>query len=110
MAVVWDIKEIRTDIDRGITYVHYCASDQETSGSGLEIRIYDGYYDAFIEFNPDPNAEGYTDFASLSKEQVLGWVKSSIGDGMVTTIETAIANQITRAKGSSQTTEMPWTE
>jgi hypothetical protein len=109
MAVVWDIKEIRTDIDQGITYVHYCASDQETSGSGLEIRIYDGYYDAFVEFNPDPSAEGYTDFANLSKEQVLSWVKSSIGGDMVTTIETAIANQITRAKGSSQTTEMPWT-
>ena len=110
MAIVWDIKEIRTDIDQGITYVHYCASDQETTGSGLEIRIYDGYYDAFVEFNPDPSAEGYTDFANLSKEQVLGWVKSSIGDDTVTMIENAIANQITQAKGSSQTTEMPWTE
>lgn len=110
MAVTWDIKEIRTDLDQGITYVHYCAWDEEVIGEGLEVQIYPGYYDAFVEFDPDPNAEGYTPFQQLSKEQVLGWVKSSIGDTMVTTIENAIATQITRAKGSSQRQEMPWTE
>ena len=110
MAVTWDIKEIRTDVDQGITYIHYCAWDEEVVGEDLAVQVYPGYYDAFVEFNPDPSAEGYTPFLQLSKEQVLGWVKSSIGDTMVTTIENAVATQITRAKGSTQRQEMTWTE
>lgn len=110
MAVTWDIKEIRVDVNQGVNYVHYYAWDEEVQGEGYDSRAHTGFYDAFVEFNPDPSADGYTNFSNLSKAQVIGWVKDSIGSDMVTTIEDAIASQIQRSKGTLTEVEFPWTE
>jgi|11_taG_2_1085331.scaffolds.fasta_scaffold01648_2 hypothetical protein len=108
MAITWDIKRLETDNNNGVNYVHYFAWDVEETGEGLDARKYHGYYDAFIEYTPDPSADGYTAFNALTKEQVIGWVKASLGSEQVTTIESAIATQIAEKKQLQGRTSLPW--
>lgn len=108
MAITWDIKELKTDANNGVNYVLYFAWDEEVTGEGLESRSYHGYYDAFIEYAPDPSAEGYTAFNDLTKDQVIGWVKASLGSEQVATIEAAIATQIADKKQLQGPIAMPW--
>jgi hypothetical protein len=110
MAITWDIKEIKINDNNGVTYVHYFAWDEEVTGEGLNSRTYHGYYDGFVEYEPDAESDGYTVFNDLTKEQVLGWVNSTIGSEMVTTIENAIAAQITNAKQLEAKVAFPWSE
>ena len=108
MAVTWDIKEIKANDSGGITYVLYFAWDEEVTGEGLNSRSYHGYYDAFVEYTPDETAEGYTNFNDLTKEQVIGWVKETLGSDMVDTIESAIATQIEDKKQLQGPMDFPW--
>lgn len=108
MAITWDIKELKTDEDNGVNYVLYFAWDEEVTGEGLESRSYHGYYDAFVEYTPDADAEGYTAFNDLTKEQVIGWVKESLGTERVAEIEDAIATQIANKKQLQGPIAMPW--
>ena len=49
--------------------------------------------------------KSYTPFASLTKEQVIGWVKDSLGQE---TVETALAAQIEAQKNPVQESGLPW--
>ena len=49
--------------------------------------------------------KSYTPFASLTKEQVIGWVKDSLGQEAV---ETALATQIEAQKNPVQESGLPW--
>ena len=108
MAVTWDIKEIKTDGSGGVTYVLYFAWDEEVTGEGLESRSYHGYYDGFVEYTPDETTESYTNFNDLTKEQVIGWVKETLGSDTVNTIESAIATQIEDKKQLQGPIDFPW--
>ncbi len=108
MAVTWDIKQIKTNDSGGVTYVLYFAWDEEVQGEGLDQRVFHGYYDGFVEYTPDSASSEYTDFNSLTKEQVLAWVKTTIGSDMVNTIESAIATQIEDRKQIEGPVAFPW--
>lgn len=108
MAVTWDIKELKTDGSGGVTYVLYFAWDEEVQGEGLDQRVFHGYYDGFVEYTPDSISSEYIDFNSLTKEQVLSWVKTTIGSDMVTTIENAIGTQIEDKKQIEEPVVFPW--
>jgi hypothetical protein len=49
--------------------------------------------------------KSYTPFADLTKEQVIGWVKDSLGQE---TVETALAAQIEAQKNPVQVSGLPW--
>jgi hypothetical protein len=49
--------------------------------------------------------KSYTPFSSLTKEQVIGWVKDSLGQE---TVEEALAAQINAQKNPLQETGLPW--
>jgi hypothetical protein len=49
--------------------------------------------------------KSYTPFASLTKEQVIGWVKESLGQA---TVEEALAAQIEAEKNPVQESGLPW--
>jgi len=110
MAITWGVKEIKADENGGVTYVHYFSFDEEITGEGLDQTVYTGYYDAFVEYTPDSTSDGYTGFADLTEEQVIAWVKNTIGSEMVTTIENAVAAQITNAKQLEAKVAFPWSE
>jgi hypothetical protein len=47
----------------------------------------------------------YVTFSNLTKEQVIGWVKDSIGQS---TVEESLAAQITAQKNPVQLSGLPW--
>jgi hypothetical protein len=47
----------------------------------------------------------YVPFSNLTKEQVIGWVKDSIGQS---TVEESLAAQITAQKNPVQLSGLPW--
>ena len=49
--------------------------------------------------------KSYTPFADLTKEQVIGWVKDSLGQE---TVETALTAQIESQKNPVQESGLPW--
>jgi hypothetical protein len=49
--------------------------------------------------------KSYTPFANLTKEQVIGWVKDSLGQE---TVEESLAAQIEAQKNPVQETGLPW--
>jgi hypothetical protein len=51
----------------------------------------------------------YTPYDKLTQKQVVGWVKDSLGDEQVATLETSIANQIKQQiKPTVVTPPLPW--
>ena len=108
MAVRWQVREIKTNSDGGVTYVHLCAWDEEVSTEGGATRRIDGYWDGAYEFTPDPSASGYTNLEDLTEDQVLTWCKSLLGTDGVAEKEAAVAAQIEAKKSESQSTAFPW--
>jgi hypothetical protein len=51
----------------------------------------------------------YTPYDKLTQEQVVGWVKNSLGDEQVASLETSIANQIEQQiNPTAVTPPLPW--
>jgi hypothetical protein len=52
---------------------------------------------------------GYTPFAELTQEQVVGWVQESLGEEQVASLESGIANQIEQQINPTVVTPaLPW--
>jgi hypothetical protein len=53
----------------------------------------------------------FTPFADLTKAQVIGWVKATLGEEQVTAYETGVANDIARQIAPAVVTPpLPWNE
>jgi hypothetical protein len=52
---------------------------------------------------------GYTPYAELTQEQVVGWVQESLGEEQVASLESGIANQIEKQINPTVVTpSLPW--
>jgi len=108
MAVQWQVREIKTNSDGGVTSVHFCVWDEEVSGEGIMTRRLDGYWDGIYEFTPDNLDSGYTNLEDLTEDQVLTWCKSLLGTDGVAEKEAAVATQIETKRSESIATAFPW--
>jgi hypothetical protein len=111
MAVTWSIKnlEYNNDSDKGVTKVHWVASDTETIGSGNTAKDYIGKVTGVVEYEPNPSNSDYKQFDSLSQSDIIVWVKTSLTDSVVTEIETQVAKEIIKCKTPTKITNVPWT-
>jgi hypothetical protein len=96
MEFTWNV--VQTDyntIDKFITTVHYT------------VNAVDGDYTAstYGTVGYTQGEGSYVPYADLTKEQVIGWVKDSLGQE---TVETALAAQIEAQKHPVQETGLPW--
>ena len=55
---------------------------------------YEGYIYGMTCFEVDPNKTAYIPFADLTSDEVISWVKNSLGDEQITNYETGIKIQI----------------
>ena len=84
MAVTWTISTLeRNSTDDGVIVAHWRASDVDGDHSGSSYGT--------CGFTPDSSASGYTAYADITEAQAVGWVKDSIGEEGVTSIEDSIA-------------------
>ena len=105
MAVTWTISTLERDTaDDGVIVAHWRATDSEVVGEDT----HSGSSYGTCCFTPDAESEGYTAYDSLTEENVIGWVKGSIGEEGVTAIEGYIAAQIAESKSPAVVTGTPW--
>ena len=97
MAVTWTISTLERNTDDGVVVAHWQASDVDGEHSGSSYGA--------CSFTPDADADGYTAYADITEEDVIKWVKASIG---VDSIEESIAAQIAESKEPSINIGVPW--
>jgi hypothetical protein len=94
----WSIANLeRTTADGGVTIAHYRAT------------LTDGDYSAAtygtVSFTPDPDAEGFVPFESLTEADVLEWVYAALDKDAT---EASLASQIEAQKAPVSVAGLPW--
>jgi hypothetical protein len=96
MNYTWNVVQMdRLTSDGFVVTVHYT------------VNAVDGDYTAstYGTVGYTQEDKSYTPFADLTKDQVIGWVKDSLGQE---TVETALAAQIEAQKNPIQESGLPW--
>jgi len=98
MNYQWNVVQMdRLTSDGFVVTVHYTVN-----------AVDDDYFASTYGTVGYTQGEGsYVPFANLTKEQVIGWVKDSLGQS---TVEEALAAQITAQKNPVQQSGLPWAE
>ena len=105
MAVVWTVIQLeRNSSDDGVVVAHWRASDSQTDSDDV---TYTGSSYGTCSFSPDTDSESWGDFADITEEMAVGWVKEC-PQITVDDIETSIAAQIAESKAPSIVAEVPW--
>lgn len=102
----WDIAQLERKLPDGETCpdgavytVHYTVNleqDGETAGAYGSVGL------------GDPDPDSFTPFSELTKDKVIGWVKSTLGEEQVAAIESALAEQINQKLNPTTATGTPW--
>ena len=100
MAVTWNISTLERNTDNGVVVAHWRASDVDGDHSGSSYGT--------CGFTPDASADGYVAYDNLTEENVIGWVKDSMGEEAVTGVEDSIAAQIAESKAPAISVGTPW--
>jgi len=100
MAVIWNISTLERNTDNGVVVAHWRASDSDGDHSGSSYGT--------CGFTPDASADGYVAYDNLTEENVIGWVKGSMGEEAVTGVEDSIAAQIADSKAPAISVGTPW--
>jgi hypothetical protein len=107
MAVItWDIAQLERHLpdgnvcpDGAVYTVHYTVSCEESGKTS-------GAYGSIGLGDPDPSS--FTPFNSLTKDQVVDWVKTTLGSEQVAAIEAALEQQIQQELNPTSATGLPW--
>jgi hypothetical protein len=96
MNYTWNVVQMdRLTSDGFVVTVHYT------------VNAVDGDYTAstYGTVGYTQGEGSYVPFANLTKDQVIGWAKDSLGQS---TVEEALAAQITAQKNPVQQSGLPW--
>ena len=108
MAVTWNISTLERNTDNGVVVAHWRATDSEVVGTDDNAVTHSGSSYGTCGFTPDASADGYVDYDSSVEEDVIGWVKDSMGEEAVTGVEDSIAAQIAEKKAPAISVGTPW--
>jgi len=100
MAVTWNISTLERNTDNGVVVAHWRATDVDGDHLGSSYGT--------CGFTPDASADGYVAYDNLTEENVIGWVKGSMGEEAVTGVEDSIAAQIADSKAPAISVGTPW--
>ena len=100
MAVTWNISTLERNTDNGVVVAHWRATDVDGDHSGSSYGT--------CGFTPDASADGYVAYDNLTEENVIGWVKDSMGEEAVTGVEDSIVAQIADSKAPAISVGTPW--
>ena len=111
MPTTWDIDTVKrvetegdlTDVCKEIFFV----AREQTNVLGQE---YGGTINGSVNLD-DPDPAAYVAYSSLTSDDLVSWVKNSLGSERISLIEQSIAEQIATSKESSGTdvkSGLPW--
>jgi hypothetical protein len=91
--------EYNNDSDQGVVIVHWrCTGvDGDYSASAYSTQ----------SFTPDPSADGYVAYDSLTEDMVIGWVQNAVDQAAT---EAAIAAKIEAQQNPTTLSGVPWSE
>lgn len=98
MAVIWNISTLRRNVEDGGVFVAYWTAIQ--LDGDYSVTEYGA-----VNFTPDPTAEDFIAYESLSESDVMGWVKAEIVEA---DIEAKLAAEIAKQKVSEPGIGVPW--
>ncbi len=111
MVTTWDIDNVKsvekegdlTDVCKEIFYV----AREQVNVSGQE---HGGNINGSVVL-ADPDPSSYVDYSTLTSDDLIKWVKNTLGSEKISSIEKSIAEQIAASKESSGTnikSGLPW--
>ena len=99
ITYTWTIAnlEYNNDSDQGVVIAHWrCTGvDGDYSASAYSTQ----------SFTPDPSADGYVAYDSLTEATVIGWVQNAVDQ---TATEASIASKIEAQKSPATLSGTPW--
>ena len=104
MAVVWNILQLERQVATGgIFAAHWIVEDHEVVDEVVHVgRVAD------VEtLEVDASSETFTPYADVTEQQVIDWVKASLG-AEVDIILNSLATQISESKTPTTAKGTPW--
>lgn len=105
MTTTWQILDTQSQIADGlITNVSYMCRVQLEREMDMKVET--------LTLEGDPTSTNFIPFSDLTEENLIGWVKSILGEETVTAIETQLQETVTARKAAkdAETTKrgLPW--
>jgi len=98
----WTIANLERNVaDGGVTVAHWRVTESETVGEDTFTASAYGT----VGFTPDPDADGFVAYDSLTEEVVMGWVWESVNQKDT---EAALTANIEGQKNPVSADGMPW--
>ena len=112
MAVKWSISQLEYKPSKDgksnvVTSVHWDANDsKEVTKDGEKITYFGRRY-SYINLDTS-DLSSFVEYDKLDEDTVVGWVKASLGDDEVKSIEDGITNEIDDKENPTQGKGKPW--
>ena len=98
----WTIANLERNLaDGGVTVAHWRVTESETVGEDTFTASAYGT----VGFTPDPDADGFVAYDSLTEEVVMGWVHAEVNQEDT---EAALTANIEGQKNPVSADGMPW--
>jgi hypothetical protein len=102
----WTIANLERNVaDGGVTVAHWRVTESETVGTGDDAVTHTASAYGTVGFTPDPDADGFVAYDSLTEEVVMGWVWESVNQEET---EAALTANIEGQKNPVSADGMPW--
>ena len=102
----WTIANLERNVaDGGVTVAHSRVTESETVGTGDDAVTYTASSYGTVGFTPDPDADDFVAYDSLTEATVLGWVHAEVDQSAT---ETALTANIEAQKNPVSADGMPW--
>ena len=93
--------EYNNDADKGVVVAHWRVTEEETVG---DVTYTASSYGT-CGFTPDPDADDFVAYDSLTEEVVMGWVHAEVDQAAT---EAALTANIEAQKNPVSADGMPW--
>ena len=112
MAIKWSIKQLDYEISKDsksnvVTSVHWDANDSKEVTKDGEKVTYSGRNYSSIGLDTS-DLSSFVEYDKLDEDTVVSWVKASLGDEQVKSVEDEIANEIEAQENPTQGKGKPW--
>ena len=98
----WTIANLERNVaDGGVTVAHWRVTESETVG---DVTYTASSYGT-VGFTPDPDADDFVAYDSLTEEVVMGWVHAEVDQSAT---EAALTANIAEQKNPVSADGMPW--
>ena len=107
----WQVSTMERTLTDGalsdvVTTLHWQLVDSQTVGEGDDAVVHSGRCYGTVGLSA-PDADSFTGYDSITHEQAVGWVKSTLGEGAVAQYETSVESQIALSKAPVSASGVP---